>query len=101
VLLVKDFGAAGPLRRDDSFMSNADVPEIATSGGLLNSPINPYSGKTFASTVDKKDVHISANHGYNIQDHDKNAFRIAPAEWLTVHDSIFNESNWHWESENK
>jgi hypothetical protein len=98
VLMVKDFGATGQFKRDDSFMSNADVPNILTSGNVVPDPVNPYTGKAFASTVNKKDIHLSANHNGRLVDHDKNTFRIPDDLWISLKDSIMNESNWQWES---
>jgi len=42
VLLVKDFNAQGNLKTDNKFMTQASVPNIATSG--IIDGINPYSG---------------------------------------------------------
>ena len=42
VLMVKDFGATG-FTTDTSFMTNADVPYLATNG-VISNPVNPFSG---------------------------------------------------------
>ncbi len=42
VLMVKDFGSTG-FNTDVSFMTNADVPYIATCG-IIDDPVNPFTG---------------------------------------------------------
>ncbi len=44
LLLVKDFGASGDLQTDHTFMTNADLPTLATEGVIAN-PTNPFTGK--------------------------------------------------------
>lgn len=47
LLMVKDFNAKG-FTTSDNFMTNADVPTLATSG-LINNPVNPFTGKPINS----------------------------------------------------
>ncbi|HPS42951.1 MAG TPA: membrane protein insertase YidC [Treponemataceae bacterium] len=96
VLMVKDFGASGPMREDRSFMSNADVPTILSAGVIANA-VNPFSGIALSASVDKKKPRLSEQHAGRLVDHNANTFRIGDDEWITVHDSIFDESNWKWE----
>ena len=47
LLLVKDFNSK-ELVTDNSFMTNADTPAIAFDG-LINDPVNPFTGKKMTS----------------------------------------------------
>jgi len=47
LLMVKDFNAKG-FTTSDNFMTNADVPTLATSG-LISNPVNPFTGKPINS----------------------------------------------------
>ena len=96
VLMVKDFGATGPLREDRSFMSNADVPTILSAEVIQNAK-NPFTEIPLSASVDKKLPRLSEQHAGRLVDHNTNTFRIGDDEWITVHDSIFDESNWKWE----
>ena len=71
LLVVKDFNSKGNYKIDDSFMTVADVPYIATKDVITN-PTNPFTGKNITE-FDKSDgVYILAhekNHkNYNPQD---------------------------------
>ncbi len=61
LLMVKDFNAKGFTTSED-FMTNADVPELATSGLIVN-PQNPFTGNPIKSDVKKypQTVHYSAD----------------------------------------
>ena len=43
LLMVKDFGETGPIKTDNSFMTNADTPLLAFEG-LVENPVNPFLG---------------------------------------------------------
>lgn len=63
LLMVKDFNQNFELLKDKSFMTNADVPFIATKG-IISKPINPFSGKPI-SIDDKKngiDIYMDMNY---------------------------------------
>jgi hypothetical protein len=98
LLLVKDFNAPGvpgePLPVDYTFMTNADVPVLATEGGIITPPPrNPFTGKPF--TPDKEQgVTITTTHIPQLSKHAKTVFNIKPDEWLHVHDNIFDIGNW-------
>ncbi len=47
LLMVKDFNAKG-FTVNEQFMTNADVPTIATSG-IIKDPVNPFTGKPINS----------------------------------------------------
>ena len=51
LLMVKDFNAKGFTTSED-FMTNADVPELATTG-LIDNPKNPFTGNPIRSDAKK------------------------------------------------
>jgi arylsulfatase A-like enzyme len=101
LLLVKDFDAPplsaqsvspGELPVDRTFMTNADVPVLATRG-LIPSAKNPFTGKIFQS--EKADgITLTTNFLWNIEQHFKNMYNIKPGEWLYVREDIFKPENW-------
>jgi YidC/Oxa1 family membrane protein insertase len=98
LLLVKDFNAqtaariAGELPSDNTFMTNADVPVLATKG-LLAAPVNPFTGKTIRSEKETG-VTITTSHLWQVRRQLKNTYNIKPNEWLHVRDDIFKPENW-------
>ncbi len=96
LLMVKDFGATGPLETDMSFMTHADSPAIALDG-LVDHPVNPYTGKEIR-LLDKEEKEdeciISFSQANAVRKTVNNGFKIKDSEWYTVHDSIFKRENW-------
>ena len=60
MFLVKDFDAVG-FRTDYKFMTNADVPTVATKG-IIDNPVNPYTGKPINSDLKNEDIYV----GYSL-----------------------------------
>lgn len=91
LLLVKDFDSKGFTTSYD-FMTNADVPTLATSG-VIENPTNPFTGKAINS--DEKTAHdqfviISDDSSTLIN----NGNTFMPAYWASVHDDLWNMDNW-------
>ena len=95
VLLVKDFNEKG-YKTDDSFMTTADVPQIAFSD-LLPDPRNPFTGNPINSDmkleptqhVVETDFQVETNNGYVFTNPIK----------LSVHNqNIFDIDNWEIDS---
>jgi len=90
VLMVKDFNADFNLMTDTTFMTNADVPHIATKG-IVSPMINPFT---------KKEMTIEKNNGVTIITNDLwepdifNKTNIKSDEWFYVKNNIFEPSNW-------
>ncbi len=95
LLLVKDFGATGELTTDMTFMTNADVPTLATRDTVKN-PVNPFTGK--AITSDHKNgpqnIFFSSGDGWDVSVNKGNVFM--PGEWYRVRDNIFDRNNWSY-----
>ena len=96
ILMVKDFDAHGEFESDMSFMTNADVPTLAAEG-LIADPVNPYTGKKINN--DEKYAHdqvILFPGTLTLTDPKDKVFGGEDAHWITVHDDIFDLSNWKW-----
>ena len=91
LLMVKDFGATG-FTVNSEFMTNADTPVLAMDG-LIENPVNPYTGKPINS--DEKTAHgqIGIMSGWwNVNQNDGNTFKAAT--WYQVTDNIWDKNNW-------
>lgn len=90
-LLVKDFDA-DVFNVDRQFMSNADVPIIATDG-LIENARNPFTGNVL-SEMNKKDAPLNLIFALNYNTETNNGYRYLPELWFSVHDDIFVPENW-------
>lgn len=97
LLMVKDFNAKG-FTTSSTFMTNADVPTLATDG-LINNPVNPYTGNAINSAYknehDRQYVIVSTE--YDIHKNKGNQF--LPSEWATVTGDVRDLDNWEFSSE--
>lgn len=94
LMLFKDFGATGRYVEDDSFMINADAALFAIQD--LDIPtINPFTGNDMTDWVNKDEAILYTGQGdpANISG---NVFSHKMFRRYTVHDSIFEESNWSY-----
>ncbi len=84
ILMMKDFNAVGELSLNMDFMTNADVPIMATYGfdNVTISTKNPFTGKIFKETKEKEEIVI----GNILEDDILNIY-------LKEKD-VFVESNW-------
>ncbi len=92
VLMVKDFGSHR-FETDNTFMTNADVPAIATSG-IIDSPINPFTGNPITS--DSKIGQVQRIIISEDFEPDPTRYQYTPGDWYSVHDDIFVEDNWEY-----
>jgi len=93
LLLIKDFNTRGPLKTDMTFMTNADVPVLATQG-IISNPVNPFTGNPITMDPKKDGVIITTNHIFMPYQHGKYQFKISDDQWVRVHDNIFDPANW-------
>ena len=91
-LMVKDFDS-DTFSWNDTFMTNADVPTLATNG-LIAEPVNPFTGNAINS--DDKTAHVQ--YVFNSAKYDPSMNpgpdTFVPGDWYTVHDDIWNKDNW-------
>lgn len=96
LLMVKDFNATG-FTASDEFMTNADVPTLATQG-LIENPVNPFTGKEINSNekvahdqmvILSDDWDVTKNNGYT----------FLPARWASVSENLWDRDNWEFYEE--
>lgn len=94
VLMVKDFGAGG-FSVDDSFMTNAEVPQIVLKG-LISDPVNPATGKPLTESAGAgDDLLIMHSEEWDIRSNDGNTF--LPGRWFRFSgDDIFDPECWEF-----
>jgi len=91
VLMVKDFDSK-EYTSNDNLISNADTPYIAVNG-LIKDPVNPYTGNRISRFIDQKEQpELIYTADWDTDENNGNTF--LPADWLTVHDNIYNKENW-------
>jgi len=93
VFLYKDFNAHGALSNNDDFMTNADVP-FFTLNGLLENPVNPFTGNPITMQPKKDGILITTYHSPMTGNHGKYVFSIKKDQWIYLHDSLYEASNW-------
>ena len=93
VLLFKDFYQNEPLKINNDFMTNADVPSVILKE-LIENPKNPFTGNPINTDVKNDGIYISTNHIPMADAHGKYTFNIKNNQWLFIKDSIFEPSNW-------
>jgi arylsulfatase A-like enzyme len=91
LLLVKDFNATGEPKTDNTFMTNADTPTLATDG-LIDNPVNPFTGNAINSDSKEGEQYILVSRKWSIDKNNGTTFLEDP--WASVHDDIFKEENW-------
>jgi membrane protein insertase Oxa1/YidC/SpoIIIJ len=93
VFLYKDFNSHGALSLNYDFMTNADVP-FFTLNGLLDNPVNPFTGNPITTQPKKNGILLTTHHLPMAGSHGKYVFNIKKNQWIFLHDSIYEASNW-------
>lgn len=96
-ILVKDFDSHGEIKIDQTFMTNADTPYLATKGIFDDDEMkNPFTNGKLELSVEEKNhnVHIAYAPMENLRIKYKKAFNVKKDEWFTVHDDITKQENW-------
>lgn len=93
ILFVKDFNSRG-FKTSYDFMTNADVPTLATNN-LISNPINPFTGNPINSLPKtEKPQLVTIPEKWRPQENMGNKFN--PGPWYSVHDNIFERKNWEY-----
>ena len=95
LLMVKDFGSKG-FKTSREFMTNADVPTLATNG-LIENPKNPFTGKLINS--DEKTAHdqyIVMSYDWDVNKNNGETF--LPCRWASVKEDMWKKENWNFYS---
>ena len=94
ILFVKDFNAKGEYTTDYTFMTNADVPLIATKNVIKN-PINPFTNKPLIDEEKRKGAMIFISHDkFNPSDFNGTKIFDKNSKFNFVKDNVFDENNW-------
>lgn len=96
LLMVKDFNSEG-FTISDEFMTNADVPTLATNG-VIENPLNPFTGNPINS--DEKTAHdqyIIVSTNWDISKNQGNTFEAA--RWISVSEDLWNKDKWEFYNE--
>ncbi len=93
LLMVKDFGDHG-LNTSDEFMTIADVPTI-TMRGIVNNPVNPYTGNPISSEAKKEPQMVTTSDNYSTMVNNGNTFDSSDGVWYRVTPGDFRDpKNW-------
>ena len=91
LMIVKDFYSES-FETDYQFMTNADTPVIAFQG-LIDDPVNPFTGRSINSDgKNDEKQYIFRTSNINITEY--TGTQLLPGFWYSVHDDIFDLSNW-------
>ena len=93
LLMVKDFNSIN-YNVSDEFMTNADVPVIATRG-IIENPINPFTGKHLDNN-EKYDHEQFVIISWEFDVAKNNGTAFLPARWYAVKDNIWDKNNWRY-----
>lgn len=91
LLMVKDFGSE-VFTTSYEFMTNADVPTLATKD-LIENPVNPFTGNTINN--DEKTAHdqfVLMSWDWDVDENNGNTF--LPFAWASVRDNLWVKDNW-------
>ena len=93
--MVKDFNQNNVLKFDNSFMTNADVPYIATKD-LIDYAKNPFTGNILKPVNKKEGINVYMNFTYwNASQFTTNKAILEKQPLIKhVKNDIFDESNW-------
>jgi hypothetical protein len=97
LLLVKDFESKD-FTTSDEFMTNADVPTLATEG-VIENPKNPFTGKEINSsekTAHEQYIILSEEWDVTIN----NGKTFLPAKWISIKDNLWDKDKWIYYDEN-
>jgi YidC/Oxa1 family membrane protein insertase len=93
LLLVKDFNAHGPLKTDDTFMTNADVPFLALDGQIEN-PVNPFTGKRITTEAKQAPLYVAPSGGIHLENPQATQIRLNPEEDFYVYGKVLDPASW-------
>ena len=92
ILFIKDFDSNEPFRVDETQMTSADVPTLAT-GNLLENPVNPFTGNPITSDHRKDGpLYLSLTHIYSTAKNNGTTF--LPDPWAMLEGDMWDRNNW-------
>ncbi len=98
MLLVKDFDSHG-YSTSEEFMTNADVPTLATDG-VIDNPVNPFTNKPINS--DEKTAHpqfVSTSYKFDVSENNGTTF--LPGMWAQIDGgNLWDKNSWTFYDKN-
>lgn len=92
-LMVKDFSSRGRLKADMTFMTNADVPALATDD-LIENPVNPFTGNPINSDAKESPLYIVMSGDQILDKGGQYVFSMDTSLDYYVSENIFEDKNW-------
>ena len=92
LMMVKDFDAHG-FTTSDEFMTNADVPVLATKD-VIDNPVNPFTGGAIDGHEKEGKQTVFSSRDFDIRENCGNTFK--PGSWFTVYDNIHDLDKWEY-----
>ena len=90
LLMVKDFNSTG-FKTSDEFMTNGDVPTLATED-IIQNPKNPMTGKAITNDVKySEDQYVLSSDEWSTATN--NGTQFLPGDWYAVHDNLWDMNN--------
>ena len=94
LLIVKDFNSRGEFKTSDEFMTNGDVPLLATKD-LIKNPVNPFTHKLMTDKDKRKGILIKNDNKWMPMDYAGKKQILEPADkFHYVKDNPLNHNNW-------
>ncbi len=92
LLMVKDFNSTESVITDMTFMTNADVPILATQG-ILENASNPFTSQPLSNETKANGIEVYVTPRFVPEKHNKNTFILDGETWH-VKENIFIPENW-------
>ncbi len=86
ILMMKDFYSSEPIKTDMTFMTNADVPQMALQD-IVENPVNPFTGKSLLETEKEDSFTMYQVNGWS-------KGKIENYNIWNVKENIFDPDNW-------
>ena len=93
LLMVKDFGS-DEFVVDNTFMTIADTPALATEGVIDGIVSNPFTGNTINMDGKKNGILVLHSEIYKVSENNGNTFNPSDNRWFRVKDDFADEENW-------
>ena len=92
LLMVKDFDATG-FTISDEFMTNGDVPTLATSG-IIENPENPFTHNPIDSSLKDGPQTVLLSYDWDVATNNGNTY--LPGSWYRVDGNPHDPANWEY-----
>ena len=94
LLLVKDFGATGPLTTNDEFMTVSDVP-VLVMDGIVDNPTNPFTGNPITMDGKQEPQLVTTSRHNMAKDHEGlSEFDTSDQRTYAVSGDVFDPNCW-------